>query len=76
MRRAVSPERYRELRELLPEQVNRDFAGAREFWQEFQGRPAEMATRANDTYLRLNQQPDGVLSYGRMVQLLLAYYRE
>jgi len=75
MRRAVSTERYSELRAMLPEQINRDFAGAREFWQEFQGRPAEMATRANDTYLRLNQQPDGVLSYGRMVQLLLAYYR-
>ena len=30
----------------------------------------------NDAYLRLNQQEDGVQSYGRMVDLLLAYYRE
>ena len=29
----------------------------------------------NDTYLKANGQTDGVRSYGRMVDLLLAYYR-
>ncbi|MCL2379116.1 MAG: DUF3810 domain-containing protein [Defluviitaleaceae bacterium] len=75
LRRLVSQERYGELFAMLPPQVTRDFAAAREFWQNFQGRPSEMATRANDAYLRINQQPDGVLSYGRMVELLLAYYK-
>ena len=75
LRRAVSSERYGELFRMLPEQVQRDFAAARAYWRQFDGRPAEVATRANDAYLRANQQPDGVLSYGRMVELLLAYYR-
>jgi len=74
LRRSVSSERYQELYEMLPAQLRRDFAAAREFWQNFQGRPAEISTRANDAYLRANRQPDGVLSYGRMVELLLAYY--
>ena len=29
----------------------------------------------NDTYLKLNDQQDGVRSYGKMVDLLLAYRR-
>ncbi|MCL2616985.1 MAG: DUF3810 domain-containing protein [Defluviitaleaceae bacterium] len=76
MRRAVNAERYAELFGLLPDQIVRDFAFARRYWQAFEGRPAEMATRANDAYLRMNQQEDGVQSYGRMVDLMLAYYRE
>ena len=30
----------------------------------------------NDTYLKLQNQTDGVKSYGRMVDLMLAYYAE
>jgi len=75
LRRSVSREQYAELYAMLPAQLGRDFAAAREFWQNFQGRPAEVSTRANDAYLRANRQPDGVLSYGRMVELLLAYYK-
>ena len=75
LRRAVSSEQYRELFALLPEQIQRDFAAARAYWQAFQGPAADISTRVNDAYLRLNQQEDGVRSYGRMVDLLLAYYR-
>ncbi|MCL2566138.1 MAG: DUF3810 domain-containing protein [Defluviitaleaceae bacterium] len=75
LRRALSTETYRELFAILPEQIHRDFAADRAYWQAFQGPVADMAVRVNDTYLRLNQQEDGVRSYGRMVDLLLAYYR-
>ncbi|MCL2421651.1 MAG: DUF3810 domain-containing protein [Defluviitaleaceae bacterium] len=76
LHRAVGRERYVELYDMLPEQMRRDFAYARAYWRNFEGQAADLATRANDTYLRLNRQEDGVQSYGRMVDLLLAYYRE
>jgi len=76
LRRAVNTQEYNELFALLPEQLRRDFAAARAYWQTFQGPAADASTRVNDAYLRLNQQEDGVQSYGRMVDLLLAYYRE
>jgi len=76
MRRVTSAQEYNELFALLPEQLRRDFAAARAYWQAFQGPAADVSTRVNDAYLRLNQQEDGVQSYGRMVDLLLAYYRE
>jgi hypothetical protein len=75
LRGNISAERYNELFALLPDQIVRDFAYARAYWRQFEGPAADMATRANDTYLRLNRQEDGVQSYGRMVDLLLAYYR-
>ena len=76
LRRVMSAQEYNELFMLLPEQFRRDFAAARTYWQAFQGPAADVSTRVNDAYLRLNQQEDGVQSYGRMVDLLLAYYRE
>ena len=76
LRTVVSREQYAELFALLPEQIRRDFAAAAAYWRAFQGPAADMSTRVNDAYLRFNQQADGVQSYGRMVDLLLAYYRE
>lgn len=35
-----------------------------------------MAAKVNDSYLKSNRQEDGVKSYGRMVDLLLADYRQ
>jgi len=47
-----------------------------EYWQQFQGPLAEISQAANDAYLRANRQEDGVQSYGRVVDLLLAYFRD
>jgi len=46
-----------------------------EYWQQFTGPLAEVSQAVNDAYLRANQQEDGVQSYGRVVDLLLAYRR-
>lgn len=35
----------------------------------------EISNSVNNTYLKANGQEDGVKSYGRMVDLLLAEYR-
>jgi len=71
----AGPEAYSELRRILPNQVTSDLAANYEYWAQFRGRISEIATRANDTYLRANAQEDGVKSYGRMVDLLIAEYR-
>ena len=46
------------------------------FWLQYDGKAAEVSQTVNNTYLKLNSQDDGVKSYGRMVDLLLAYRRE
>ena len=52
-----------------------DFAANRAYWQQFEGPLAEISRATNDAYLRANRQEDGVFSYGRVVDLLLAYFR-
>jgi hypothetical protein len=69
-------EAFRELRDKYLEGVRRDLQHERDFWVRYEGRAEQISTRVNDTYLRYNGQEDGVQSYGRMVDLLLAEFRQ
>lgn len=53
-----------------------DLAAIGEFWDRYRGLATEVADRVNDAYLRSNRVPDGVRSYGRVVDLLVALDRE
>lgn len=55
--------------------VRRDLIAHNEFWKQYEGKAAEVAEEVNNTYLVSNNQEDGVKSYGRMVDLLLAERR-
>ena len=55
--------------------INRALTANNRFWDQYEGKIAEAATQANDTYLKMNNQEEGVKSYGRVVDLMLAYYR-
>jgi len=67
-----NPAAYRELREDYSEGLSRDLAAYRAFWKSYEGEVNEGADRINDAYLKSNRQEEGVKSYGRMVDLLLA----
>lgn len=69
------PERASELLAGLPESVRQDLRDNNAFWAQYEGQISEAATQVNDTYLKANSQTEGVKSYGRVVDLLLAYYR-
>lgn len=59
----------------LNDGVKRDLANNSAYWKQFEGPIAQASKSVNDTYLKANRQEDGVKSYGRMVDLLLAEYR-
>ncbi len=59
----------------LSDAVRADYATNREFWASYDGPFRNFAQQANDAYLKANDQSDGVRSYGRMVDLLLAERR-
>ncbi len=50
-----------------------DRSRIREFWARHEGPAFQAMDRVNDAYLRANAQRGGVASYGRAVDLLLAY---
>lgn len=56
--------------------VERDLIENSRYWDKLKtSKVREVSTGINDAYLKANNQADGVKSYGRMVDLLLAYYR-
>lgn len=69
-------ERYQELYGTLCEQARKDLAENNTFWERYEGPVAEASNQVNDTYLKINRQADGVKSYGRAVDLMLAYERQ
>jgi len=69
-------EAYIDVWQGVSEQVRTDIRANNEFWRQYEGKAAEAANQWNDTYLKSNNQADGVKSYGRMVDLMLAYRRK
>ncbi|MBE5961727.1 MAG: DUF3810 domain-containing protein [Lachnospiraceae bacterium] len=68
---------YMELRKHYSESVVLDLRANSEYWKQYENTTiSNIANQVNDTYLKTNNQEDGVQSYGRMVDLLLAAYRK
>lgn len=58
------------------EGVLRDLKFSSDYWAKYETKTAEISKKVNDVYLKSNNQKDGVKSYGRMVDLLIAYYNK
>ncbi|ERI91987.1 hypothetical protein HMPREF1982_02733 [Clostridiales bacterium oral taxon 876 str. F0540] len=69
-------ESYKQLAKTYSEGVRRDIIYDSEFWQRYKGKTEKITNQVNNTYLKSNGQKDGVQSYGRMVDLLLAEYKK
>lgn len=73
--REENSERYYDMYESLDDTIKADFAAYNRFWQSHEGAVSQVSASVNNAYLMANSQSDGVQSYGRMVDLLLADYR-
>lgn len=69
-----SGERYAELWDTYTEGMARDLENNSAYWEKYEGPVEQTVNTINDSYLKANAQQDGVKSYGRMVDLMLAYY--
>ena len=67
---------YQEVMASLSDGVRRDLAADSAYYRAHRTSFGEFSESVNDVYLRVNDQTDGVASYGRMVDLLLARYRQ
>lgn len=66
---------YAKAYEKISIKIRRDLTAYSEYWDDFETKLAEIHESINDNYLKFNGQEDGIKSYGRMVDLLLALYR-
>lgn len=68
-------ELYWAVRKTYSEGIERDLVADSEYWKPYENTiVSEVSNKMNDSYLKANNQMDGVKSYGRMVDLLLAEY--
>jgi len=71
------PDKYFEIRDLYSEGVLKDISADAQYWVKYEDTVVStVSNQINDTYLKANDQTDGVKSYGRMLDLLLAKYRK
>lgn len=54
--------------------MRRDLIAHSLYWDRYSGKLQEISTAVNDSMLKANKQEDGVQSYGRMVDLIMAWY--
>lgn len=66
---------YEKIRNMYSEGIKRDFAAINLYWKKYETPVQDFSSSVNDTYLKANRQDDGVKSYGRMVDLLIAEYK-
>lgn len=72
----VDYDAWEEVRAGLAPSADADLKANSEFWAAYDGKVAEVSNKVNDTYLKANGQKDGVESYDRMVDLIVAIYQE
>lgn len=68
----VDYDEFSRIAQSYSEGVRTDLNANSAYWKQFQGIAADLSEKANDTYLKANSQDDGVMGYGRMVDLLIA----
>lgn len=56
--------------------TRQDLAYNNQYWQQFEGKPAEAHEQLNDAYLKMQGQASGVRSYGHVTDLMLEYFAE
>ena len=69
-------EKWSAVRGKLEPVINKDLAENSRYWEQYKTVIAEVKEKMNDNYLKFNHQEDGVKSYGRVVDLMLAYYHD
>lgn len=72
----ASAELHAEIYASLDPLAKADLAARNDYWTKFEGPVQEVSSSVNNSYLIANKQEDGVKSYGRVVDLIIAYYAD
>lgn len=66
---------YATLSKNISDDVKNDLKNNIDFWDKYDGKIDEISNEINNTYLKSNGVSEGVKSYGKMVDLLITYYK-
>jgi len=66
----------KEMRKRISPAVLNDFKTEREYWLSYEGKIEKISSIFYDNFLKVNNQPQGLKTYNRMVLLVLAYRKK
>ena len=69
-------DRFLEARKGLDPKASHDLDVNTEYWSRYKGKVAEVSDQINNSTLEFHGVEDGVKSYGRVVDLMIAWYRD
>jgi hypothetical protein len=69
-------EAFARIYSMYSDNMRKDLMQYKTHWEKYDGRLADVSAAVNDEYLKLQGEEDGVGSYDRMVDLMLAWYAE
>ncbi len=72
---SADADKYFELRKKYSDGIDRDLQDNGAYWRRYESDVSQTAQQVNNSYLKANMQSDGVKSYGRMTDLLIALWR-
>lgn len=65
-----------EVQAYVSDGMRRDMDERGEYWKQFEGKVQEVSSSVNDAFITIQGDDDGILSYSRVVELILAYYEK
>jgi len=65
---------HKELASTYCDLLKHDYIRYHEHWDRYEGKTSEISDKVNDTYLKAQGQSDGIYSYGRVTDIMLAWY--
>ncbi|MEG1311203.1 MAG: DUF3810 domain-containing protein [Romboutsia sp.] len=66
---------YISLSKNISKDVKNDLINNSNFWNKYEGKVDEFSNKFNDSYLKANGVTEGNASYGKIIDLLLTYYK-
>lgn len=69
-------ESFEKIENNFSEGLLRDLNYINSFWRKYEGPIEKASTDINNAYLKANNQKEGIKSYGKMVDLLIAFYNK
>lgn len=74
--RATDSLEFKRYKKRISTKVMADLKAERAYWEYYEGRLNAISSIFYDNYLKVNNQPQGLMTYNKMITLVMAWYRD
>jgi hypothetical protein len=67
---------HKQVRACVSPQLHHDFVVERMYWRQYESQVETISSLFYDNFLKANNQPQGLMTYNRMIRLVISWYDE